>query len=116
MSSKPATIEDLCKENYPIFLKHPQEYLLIKITEMTIFTVRVVLLDEGYSFEHKRKKKTYKCENDFGEALDKLVGFNLITEYDYMVALRDYFHKEHEARERFRPVYEQFLTQYRMNN
>ncbi|MCO6367882.1 hypothetical protein GBO34_00955 [Roseivirga pacifica] len=112
MSSNPITIEELTAEQYPIFVKHPKEYCYMKIDELVTFTFRVVLLDNGYGFEHKRKKKVFKCENDFGEALDQLVkmGFLKATEYDYMVAARDYFRKELEARDRFRPIYENYMN------
>ena len=107
------TLEDLKGAEYPIFLKHPEQWHFIKVGQGVIFSVRVELLDGGTGFEHKRRKKTFADLPAFHAALEKLVGYELVQDYDYVVALRDYFRKELEARGRYEPIYEQFMNEYR---
>jgi len=102
---------DFENETWPMFLKKPGQYLFVKVDgkQKIIHSIRVQLLDGGEGFVHQRKKRSLQNDNDFGEALDHLVDYELSTERDYMITMRDYFRKELEARSRFESIYKKFM-------
>lgn len=111
---KLATMVLFEQEKWPIFLKHPTQWQYIRIegARRMILSARVELTDKGEGFIHQRQRKVYADDADFGIALDQLVGYQLVTERDYFIALRDYFRKEMEARSRFEPYYNKVIDQY----
>lgn len=105
------------KEEWPVFLKHPTQWMFLKVDgkEKAVFSMRVELTDNQQGFIHQRKKKVYKDDADFGSALDLLINYEVVNSRDYLIGLRDYFKKETDAAERFEPIYNKLMDQYWQN-